>query len=174
MNGSYEILADLDFTGKAWPKAFSAGNYTGTILGGGHKLSGISVQQAFITDTYCGVFATITENAHIENVNFENVTFNLRAGSRKGGAAFGLLAGSIASGATFENVTVSGTFAVYPEVKWDNENCTYGLVVGAGEVPENISANVTLEKCDDGSIVNNLTVTLDQATGEITITKEDA
>jgi hypothetical protein len=55
-----------------------------------------------------GVFGRIMPTAKFENVTFENVTYKLNAATRFVGGQFGLFAGSIDSGATLKNVTVSG------------------------------------------------------------------
>ena len=174
MDGSYELMADLDFAGRVWPKAFLQGTYTGSIIGNGYTMSNITVRQTDTQNIYAGLFGTVAEGSTIENVSFENVTFALYGGSRMTGAAFGLFAGSIASGARFENVTVSGVFEIYPDVNVNNSSCAYGLVVGTGNVPEGIEASVTYEIKNDGDIVNELTVNLDEATGELTITKSES
>ena len=174
MNGSYEILADLDFDGKLWPRAFTQGAYSGKIIGNGHKMSNITVRQTDTQNIYAGLFGSVAESAAFENVNFENVTFCLYAGSRMTGAAFGLFSGSVASAAVFTNVTLTGVFEIYPDVNVNNSSCSYGLVVGTGNVPEDLDAEVTYEICDNGSVVNELAVTLDSETGELTITRKEA
>jgi hypothetical protein len=173
-DGSYEILADLDFTGRTWPRAFTKDAFTGSIIGNGHTLSNITVEQTDTKLIYSGLFASITDTVRMENVSFENVTFNLRAGSVMTGAAFGAFSGSISSDAEFENVSFGGTFAVYPDVNTFNDSCSYALVVGTGSVPSGITTNVSLSVMDDGLVKNELEVTLDEATGEITITKKEA
>ena len=90
------------------------------------------------------------------------------------GAAFGAFSGSISSEASFVNVSFGGTFAVYPDVNTFNDSCSYALVVGTGSVPSGISADVTLSVMDDGLVKNELSVTLDESTKEITITKKEA
>ena len=173
-DGSYELLADLDFTGKTWPRAFSQNDYTGTIIGNGYKMSNITVEQTNTKLFYSGLFASLTDSVKIENVTFENVTFNLRQGSVMTGASFGLFAGKVSSLATFDEVTVSGTFAVYPDVNTFNDSCFYGLVIGSGSIPEGINGEgVTHAVMDDGLNKNTLTVTVDPATGEISITKSE-
>ena len=173
-DGSYEILADLDFTGRTWPRAFTKDAFTGSIIGNGHTLSNITVEQTDTKLIYSGLFASITDTVRMENVSFENVTFNLRAGSVMTGAAFGAFSGSISSDAEFENVSFGGTFAVYPDVNTFNDSCSYALVVGTGSVPSGITTNVSLSVMDDGLVKNELEVTLDEATQEITITKKEA
>ena len=173
-DGSYELLADLDFSGRTWPKAFSNNQYSGTIIGNGHKISNVTVEQTDPKLIYSGLFASMADGVRMENVSFENITFNLRQGSVMAGAAFGLFSGSIASGATFDVVSVSGTFAVYPDVNVLNDLCSYALVVGTGSVPEGIDAqNVTYSVNDYGLVKNELVVTLDTETGELTITKPE-
>lgn len=173
-DGSYEILADLDFAGRTWPRAFTRDAFTGTILGNGHKFSNITVEQTDTKLIYSGLFASVADTARMENVSFENVSFNLRAGSVMTGAAIGAFSGSVASLAEFENVSFSGTFAVYPDVNTFNDSCSYALAVGTGNLPEGFTANVSLAVMDDGLVKNELDVALDEHTGEITITKKEA
>jgi hypothetical protein len=134
-------------------------------------MSNITVRQTDTQNIYAGLFGSVSESASFTDVKFENVTFCLLAGSRMTGAAFGLFSGSVASDAVFENVTLTGVFEIYPDVNVNNESCSYGLVVGTGNVPEGIDATVTYELKDNGSIVNELSVTLDSETGELIITK---
>ncbi len=113
VNGNYEILNDLDFTGFDWPLAFSQSDFTGKIIAENEvTLSNISVNQINNQRTYGGLFGRIIDEAEIRNVNFENVTYNMMSGSRMQGASFGLLAGFISSTVTFENVNVSGKINV--------------------------------------------------------------
>ncbi len=174
MDGSYELNCDLDFTDEIWPRAFSNGNFSGSIVGNGHKISNVTVDQTNVNQIYCGLFGTVTESASFKDVSFENITFNLRMGSRFTGSAFGLFAGSVAEGAGFENVSISGTFAVYPEVNVNNAGCSYGLLVGTGNNPAGLSfSNITYAKMDDGAIVNQLEITVDGETGAVTLKKTE-
>ena len=173
-DGSYEILADLDFSGRTWPRTFTRDAFSGTIVGNGFKMSNITVEQTDTKLRSAGLFASFASTARVENVSFENITFNLRSGSVVGGATFGAFSGGISDGASFEGVSFSGTFAIYPDVNTFNDSCTYFLVVGSGQIPSGVTANVTYAVLDDGLVKNELAVTLDEATGEITITKKEA
>lgn len=111
-DGCYEISADLDFTGATWPEGFARGNFTGTILGNGHTLSGITATQTDLSQLYGGLFGQISERATIRDITFENVVYQLLSASRYQGAFFGLFTGSLSEKATIENVTVSGELQI--------------------------------------------------------------
>ena len=110
---NYELLCDLDFAGKSWPRAFTNNGFSGTIVGNGHKITGISVNQTDISNMRGGIFAVISSTAKISDLTFENVTYNIQAGSRLSGASFGTLASSIEEGAVLDNVSFSGTLNIY-------------------------------------------------------------
>lgn len=105
--GIYEILADLDFlsydeegneVAEIWPFADRA--FTGKILGNGHKISNVYIEQTNPEITAYGLFAKIS-GATIEDITFENATMMIKGGINLNGTSFGLLAGVI------ENRTVT-------------------------------------------------------------------
>ncbi len=115
-NRNFEILEDLDFGVKdengyavaAWPSSISTSEFTGTIMGNGKTIKNVEVINNSTDSGYGGLFGSIAASATIENINFENVSFNLRRGTRKNGASFGLFAGEIKQGAKISNVNVKG------------------------------------------------------------------
>lgn len=163
IDGSYEILSDLDFTDVTWPAGLSRGIYSGTIEGNGHTFSNIKVTQTSVTDTRGGLFGNIAASASIKDVTFENVTYTLSAGTRMAGAQFGLFTGNLSADAEIENVAVSGTFEVggniFPELdRYKN----VGLIVGGGD-DHGISADnvgckaLSVETDEDGDGINETT-----------------
>jgi hypothetical protein len=132
-NGIYVLEADLDFTDKNWPSMFSSDTFTGKIIGNGHKISNVKIRQRDITAQNGGLFAVIGEGAVIENVSFENITYTVETGSRKQGASFGLLAGSLSSEARLTNVSLSGVLKIADKIN-KNESCTIGIVSGNSDI----------------------------------------
>ncbi|MBQ8720510.1 MAG: hypothetical protein IJY65_05715 [Clostridia bacterium] len=133
--GCYEIMADLDFAEiSSWSNGLMHGDFSGKILGGGHKFKNITVTQTNSGKTNTGLFGRISEKAVIENITFENVNLTIRGGSRTNGATFGLLAGTISEGATLTGVSISGKILISPAI-----SCTFpnyfsiGLVCGYGD-----------------------------------------
>ena len=112
VSGNYELYCDIDYTGKTWPKAFTNNTFTGSIIGNGHKITGITVNQTDARDTKGGIFRVIGSSATITDLTFENVTYNLTAGSRFPGASFGTFASEIEDGATLSGITFSGTLNI--------------------------------------------------------------
>lgn len=146
LDGCYILESDLDFTGIVWSSTLASEGFKGTIIGNGHKMSNITVNQGNTSVMRGGLFGGIDVGATIENVTFENVTFNMNAGSLKAGASFGLLAGTISNEAVLTNITVSGSFNISSDIYPDTE---YSLGVLSGNIIDtnidisNITCNVT-------------------------------
>ena len=144
---NYVIYEDLDFEGKIWPTSFATGNFAGTIEGGGHKITNVSVEQTNNSKPYAGLFGQITEKAKISDVSFENVTFTIKSGTRVAGASYGLFAGLVSEGSVVENVSVKGgKIAVDSGCYFATDDYVIGLVCGMGAVPveySDISCEVT-------------------------------
>lgn len=107
--GIYTILADLDFSGIAWPSAFVNGKFTGSFDGNGKVIKNVTAVRSSGTSAYSGTFANVAANAVIKNVTFENLTFdtgNAAVDRLNNSVYFGTFAGYIEDGATVENVTV--------------------------------------------------------------------
>ena len=164
LGGNYILCADLDFSGTVWSPTLSAGVFTGKILGNGYTISNVTVEQADISAYYGGIFGSLSEKAELRDVTFENVTYKIGAGSRMQGVSFGLLAGTIAEGAVFENVKISGSLVV-------GANCypgdyTIGLICGQGTAPGVDHANV-IASAEEGS---GITVETNADSGMVNVT----
>lgn len=109
VSGSYEIMADLDFTDKNWPTSFMHGNFKGSINGNGHTFSNILFEQTNNSKANSGLFGNFTEEAAIKDLTFDNVTFTVKAGTRVAGATFGVFAGTLSGEATLENVKLTNS-----------------------------------------------------------------
>ena len=113
-NGLYEIMADLDFTGVEWPKAFSSNVFNGSMsssAGQTFAIKNVSVKFASNAsgDTDGGLFAGLSKTAALKNLSFENVTFDLaQTAGRLRNAQFGLFAGYIDENATVEQIALDG------------------------------------------------------------------
>ncbi len=131
--GSYELLADLDFDDSFWPEALIYGNFNGTIVGNGHTISNVSVEQTNNSKANAGLFGALGEKAKITDLTFENVTFTVKKGVRVTGASIGLLAGSISSNATVSNLRViNGTLQVDAGCYFPNDDYVIGKICGTG------------------------------------------
>lgn len=136
-SGIYEILNDIEFTDTVkWPASIVNDTFTGKILGGGHKISGISVSQTNGSQ-YSGIFGNISSSAVIENVTFENATLTINLPKQSGEAGYGLFAGYVNSSAQITGVSVSGSIVLKSTRNYaanvTNKWCIYGLVVGLGD-----------------------------------------
>ena len=111
-NGYYEIYADLDFSEVEWPTAFANGKFNGKIFGNNHVISGAYVESTSRSRISNGLFSSLGENAYIENLEIQNITHKIDLMSVAPGSTFGLLAGSAADTAEFNNVKVSGKLLI--------------------------------------------------------------
>ncbi len=167
LGGSYYIEADLDFTGALWPTVISTGEFTGSIVGNGHTISGVTVVQGDNSKINGGLFGVLSAKASVSDLHFENVTFRLTAGSRMQGPNFGLLAGTVQEGAAITGVTLTGTIEIGKECYRPNDY-NIGLLCGAGKI-EGIDMSgitVTLEDPEN----NTARVEVNEETGEVTLT----
>ena len=146
-SATYEIMNDLDFTSKTWPKVFQNSKFSGTIIGNGHKIKGIRIESGTSSKlTNNGIFSNISKDAVIKDITFENVTHVIDKGVVSPGTSFGLLTGTYATGATFENVKITGKILIGDSCnRLDGADLTIGLVTGSG-TPAGITANVVCEK----------------------------
>ncbi|MBQ9780251.1 MAG: hypothetical protein IJW00_04835 [Clostridia bacterium] len=164
LGGNYILCADLDFSNTVWSPTLSNGVFAGKIIGSGHKISNVSVEQADISAYYGGIFGGLSETAEICDVTFENITYKIGAGSRMQGVSFGLLAGTVSEGATFKNVTVSGSLIV-------GANCypgdyAVGLICGQGSAAGVDHSSVTAS-AEEGAAI---TVETNTENGVVTVT----
>lgn len=149
INGSYELYADLDFTDENWPTSLMYGSYAGTIRGNGHTIRNVTIEQTNNSKINAGLFGQLTADAVLENVTFENVTFTLKSGTRMAGTSYGLLAGSIADGATVENVSItSGSLRIDSGCYFGTDDYVIGLVCGMGSAAVDASG-ITCEATGD-------------------------
>ena len=157
LDGNYLICADIDFEGAVWSPTLVKGKFTGKIYGNGYTFSNITAAQADSSQIYGGLFGTLESGAVIENLTFENVSLTVEAGSRMQGAAFGLLTGSLSSGAELTGVTVNGTLFI-------SENCypqsdyTIGLLCGSGST-DGVSYTIDCQTAEDNT--DKLSITVD-------------
>ncbi len=150
VNGCYEIFADLDFKDERWPSSFITGNFAGTINGNGHTFKNIEFAQTSNSKVNAGLFGQVTENAKITDIKFENVTFNIKAGTRKVGASFGLFAGSLSESAVIENVTISGgKILIDSDSYFGVDDYSIGLVCGMGNADVISASDITCEATGD-------------------------
>ncbi len=158
--GNYNILADLDFTGKGWKIPLVYGNFTGTINGNGHKMSNITVHQNDTSKMSAGLFGTLAASSNINNITFENVTLNIETGSRFNDASYGLLCGIRVSGATLDSVQISGKIAITASLPVIQNNPSIGLLCGSGSAADVDISGITCEALEstDGSNPISLTV----------------
>ncbi len=151
LSGNYLLCADIDFEGEVWAPVLTKGKFTGQIVGNGHKISNITVEQADATQTFGGIFGTLEASARISDVTFENVTYKIGIGSRMPAASFGILAGEISSEAVLENVSLSGELIIGVNI---NKMCDYSLgLVSGNETDHGVDfsgAAVTVEDGFDG------------------------
>lgn len=165
LDGNYIINNDLDFTGIVWSSTLATDGFKGQIIGNGHKLSNITVNQGDTSKIRGGVFGGIDAGAIIKDVTFENVTYNMNVGSLKAGASFGLLAGTISNEATIENVAVNGTFKISSKIYPDT---SYSLGKISGNVI-NVGIDASNIKCEVKDNTEALSIEVNEENGQITL-----
>ena len=165
-DGNYIVENDIDLNFKYsnWASYMVSGKFTGKLIGktkeNGEpvKIMNIRFEQAKMGGAVytTGLFGQISEGAVIENIAFENVTMEMTAGAPlTSNVSFGLLAGTISSGATINNVTVSGVINVNSACKFQG-GYTIGLVCGVGDTKGIDDANITCVVTGDNP--ENITV----------------
>lgn len=163
LGGNYVLYADLDFNGKIWSPTLAQGVFTGKIIGNGHKISNVSVEQANTSDYFGGLFGSLSDTAEISDVIFENITYKIGMGSRMPGVSFGVLTGVLSEGATLSNVAVSGTLVVgadcYPG------DYTIGLICGQGA-----AVGISTEQLTAVSEKDTTLVEVNTESGAVTVT----
>ncbi len=131
--GSYMINADLDFEGTYWPTNLTTNNFTGTIVGNGHKISNVKIEQKDRNKTQFGLFGSLSDTAKISDLSFENVTVVIEAGAMKAGTTFGLLAGSVSSKTQLTNVAIlNGKVQIDAKAFFNTDDYAIGKLFGAG------------------------------------------
>lgn len=104
-SGNYEIMADIEFTALTpWPNAFRNNDFSGSIAGNGHKISGVNIEST-AKGQYFGMFKSISKDAKIENVIFNGVTATIKNVYIKPGARYAVFAAIIEDGFKAQNVT---------------------------------------------------------------------
>ena len=167
VGGSYILEADLDFSNTLWPTAMSTGEFTGTIVGNGHKISNVTVLQGDNSKINGGLFGTLGESAVISDVTFEHISFRIVAGSRMQAPNYGLLAGTVKEGATLSGITVTGNIEVGKNCYRPNDY-NIGLLCGAGGIEgiDHSGITVTVEDPEN----NTARVEVDPESGRVTLT----
>ena len=167
LSGCYYIEADLDFTGVNWSAALAGGTFTGKIYGNGHTFSNVSFIQADNSKVSGGLFGSIGSGAVIRDVAFENVSYTLGAGSRMQSPVFGLLCGTLSEDAVLSGVTVkSSEFIISGDIY--PQDYTVGTLVGIGGNRDLDFSGVRVTLAEGAEA--KLSITRDDATGEITLT----
>ena len=136
LGGVYTLENDLDFAGYNWPAVFTTGSFKGQIIGNGHTIKNVTVEQTDTSTTYFGLFGQLADGALLKNVTFDNVKVNIKDGCLKGEPKFGIIAGVAADG-VFVNAALTNSELVISNK--NNSSTTilkpeYGIVCGYGSV----------------------------------------
>ncbi len=174
--GSYEILADLDFTGLNWPTVFTGGTFTGNILGNGHKFSNIAnsngegVLLSNTSSSYGGLFGQIASASEIKDIAFENVTVKIESGTKNSFARYGLIAGLISDGAKIENVSVTDSVLQISNRALFPTDSSIGLFAGIGTPSDTVLSGIRAEALNESEYKDILSVTVNG--NDITVSYE--
>ena len=88
VKGSYVLHADLDFAEENWPSSLMYGKFTGTILGNGHTIRNVNLEQKDNAKENAGLFGSLEDTAVIRDLKLENITFTIKKGTRKAGTSY--------------------------------------------------------------------------------------
>ncbi len=158
--------ATLDFQGKSFSLP---GNYAGKIEGNGVTLKNFKMEQAVNGSAklqYYGLFRSLRASASIRNITFADIAYSATLDNPLCSYQAGILAGSVQSGATVENVTITGTFnfAIIEEYRGQPLGIMESLfpngektVVGEGTLPSDACnvQGVTVNKTSYGQDENS-------------------
>lgn len=131
-SGNYYITQDIDGNGT---QIYPMGTFAGTILGEGegHTLSNFVVEDSsssgVLQEGNSGsLFGTVTSNAEIKNVTFDNFTVNFTVGSKGSMVVVNVnfIANVIEDGATFTNVSISGSLNITLSANHSHVNAADG------------------------------------------------
>ena len=153
---------NIDLTGKEWtPIGTSSSSYTGTFDGGGHTITGLTINQSATSNV--GLFASIAEGGTVKNLTLKDV--NITADSNAG-AITGENRGTI------ENCSVSGS------VTSSSNNSYVGGITGwnyRGTITDCHSSATVEGKAYVGGIAgqSDATITACYSTGSVTATKNN-
>ena len=147
-SGIYEVMCDLDFTAEKWPAIFTMSEFTGAIRSAtGEPVAFKNVKATFTSlgSPNGGLFASIGDQAVIENVTFENITTDISAcQQRLMNGNFALFAGFISEDANLSGVTVKGENKLMVSGQLPFDQTSFSL----GSVLLSVTANGAYEKVD--------------------------
>lgn len=171
--GNYMLLGDIDMSGENWPVTFSQREFTGKFYGNGYKISNVSANQQgnYKRDSY-GLFGSIGTAAEFLDITFENISYSISGAlAEQSIVYYGLFAGEVAEGASFENVTLSGGKLILSDelindvtmsIKLKNGMFEIGQLFGYGTASVNATnlscvlqtenANVQISVSEDGGV----------------------
>ena len=170
VNGSYVLHADLDFAEENWPTSLMYGNFTGTILGNGHTIRNVTLEQTNNSKSAAGLFGTLSDTAVIRDLQLSNITFVIKKGTRMAGTTYGLLCGTRSDAATLEGLTVTDShLQIDSDAYFGTEDYVIGLLCGSGKT-EGIDLS-GIDCTAVGDKPENVTITVSGNTVTIVIVK---
>ena len=114
------------------------------------------------------MFGQIGDGAVIENIAFENATMTIDTGAPlRSDVSFGLLAGTIAEGATLKNVSVSGNINVDSACRFQG-GYSIGFGCGAGSAQGIDYSGITCTPVGDKADSLVITVVDDKVSLDLT------
>ena len=128
-NGHYVLYDDLDFAGLEWPQTFLNQKFSGKFDGNGYTIYNVTFETTSRSAISSGLFNSLESGAKIENLILQNLIHRIDVSATMQDAVFGLLCGTVAESAGFNNVYVSGSIVF-------GDNCQ-----GLAENPDNYTIN---------------------------------
>lgn len=158
--GTYYLANDIDFSGETYSKNVYPKAFTGVLDGNGHSLLNITIQGK---NTDVGIFAN-QFSGKVMNLGIGTEEAPVSVSSIGGGQSVAVMAGTVKSGATFENITI------YANLKGDGKTAAFTSYMPSG--------TLTINKCRVyGSVAGNpaagLVTMSPDGSSDITITNSE-
>ena len=146
------------------------GNFTGTILGNGHTISNVTLEQTNNSKSAAGLFGSLSDTAVIRDLNLSNITFVIEKGTRVAGTTYGLLCGTLSDKATLEGLTIRDShLQIDSDAYFATEDYVIGLLCGSGKA-EGIDLS-GIDCTAVGDKPENVTITVSGNTVTVVIVK---
>ena len=122
--GSYYLTGDIDFSGKTYTRNVYEKSFTGLLDGNGYKLLGITIKG---TNSDAGIFGNMFGGT-LKNLTIGAEDAFVSITSTGGGYSVAAIAGTMANGATFDNVTI------YANVKGGGKTAGFTCYMTNGKI----------------------------------------
>ena len=155
-NACYQLFNDIDLTGSSYAIWSPIDDFSGSLDGDGHKISGLNINSSTLDNL--GLFSSITkENAEVKNLDLYNVNI---VGRSNVGSIVGQVTGA---GFNITGVKASGTITGASNIGGLVGNITGGIIDSSAS---SVTINATSTYIGGlAGLTNNTTITRSYTTG---------